>query len=66
MYGYNSSISFSVVQEHHDITYDPQISTLEDDANVHNAVKDRKFIVFESQLVSLFHSCGRSSWRLPL
>ena len=47
---------FSVVQEHDD-TYEPEISSNSDEPNIHDSVKDHKFIVFEPQLLSLFRRC---------
>ena len=43
--------------QEHDESYNPEISRLEDDVNVHDGVKDRKFRVFESHLMTLFHRC---------
>ena len=51
---------FSVVQEHND-THELKISN-SNDPSIHDSVKDRKFIMFESQLLSLLrrcHSCGQ-------
>ena len=42
-----------------DESYNPEDSNVleEEDVSVDDGIKDRKFIVFESQLMALFHRC---------